>query len=201
MIGIKDQPTKTSLTLLWRLQQPQAAQAAWQELCCIYTPLVWSWAGQMGLQSSDRHDVVQDVWVRVHQNLKNFDRREEGSFRSWLKTITRNLTRDRYRRVLKAPNGTGGTDALKLWQELPDDTPEIGFVEDEEVERQTLRRHLGQELELTLAMNPKHQEVLRQLINGRTTQDVANDLGQSVGNVMQIWSRAKRKARKYLEGL
>lgn len=201
MLGIEGQRTETSLTLLGRLQHPQKKQEAWQELCCIYTPLVWSWASQMGLKGSDQEDIVQEVWVRVHQSLDSFDRRETGSFSSWLKTITRNCSRDRYRRIDRFPNGMGGTDAMRFWQDLPDDTPEGQQAEDDEVQRQTLRRHLGQELDLKMAMNSEHEEVVRQIVNGRTSKDVADGLGLSLANVAKIWSRAKHKAREYLEGL
>lgn len=182
----------TSLTLLQQLDKNDAG--AWQQLCRVYTPFVWTWAGQMGFGSSDREDVVQEVFVRVHHSLAKFTRQKEGSFRSWLKTITRNFVRDQFRRADDFPKGTGGTDAMSLWQELPNDTPDIEESEDEEVGRQALRH-------IDLGLSPLHQDVVKHVVSGRKMRDVADDLGLSYGNVMQIWSRAKRNARGYLDGL
>lgn len=103
---------QTSLTLLGRLCEQDGD--SWTRFCRIYAPFVWRWAGRMGLPVSDREDIAQEVFSRVHRSLVKFDRTQNGSFRSWLKTITGNLVRDHFRRQAATPDGTGGTDAMRL---------------------------------------------------------------------------------------
>ena len=182
----------TSLTLLGRLCEQEAD--SWERFCRIYTPFVWRWAGQMGLPVSDREDVVQEVFNRVHRSLAKFDRTQNGSFRSWLKTISRNLVRDQFRHKAGEPDAIGGTDAMRLWHELPDDTPDVEQLEDTEVERLAMRH-------LDLGLNPQHQQAVERLVAGGSPKDVADELNLTHANVLQIWSRAKRNARQLLEGL
>jgi RNA polymerase sigma-70 factor (ECF subfamily) len=60
----------TSITLLERLRQQPADQAAWAELVRRYGPLVYRWARRWHLQESDAEDVTQAVLVRLRLVMK-----------------------------------------------------------------------------------------------------------------------------------
>lgn len=80
--------TSTSILVRLRHQEPDA----WSYFDTIYRPYI---AGVCrGLQIADRDDVVQQVLLKVHKAIENFDRQRKGSFRAWLRTITVNLIAD-----------------------------------------------------------------------------------------------------------
>ena len=54
--------TGTSVSLLERLRQPDDREA-WNRFVGLYTPLIFAWARQVGLQESDAADLVQDVFT------------------------------------------------------------------------------------------------------------------------------------------
>lgn len=57
----------TSITLLERLRRPDAPDA-WDRFVELYTPLLFAWARQAGLQDADAADLVQDLFgVLVRQ--------------------------------------------------------------------------------------------------------------------------------------
>ena len=91
---------------------------AWNQLCYIYTPLVYGWIRRAGLQEADASDLVQDVFSRVLGALGKF---EHSSFRGWLLTITRNEIRVWHRRrQSRVPDAVGGSDALSQLLNAPD---------------------------------------------------------------------------------
>ena len=77
----------TSLSLLQRAcnEEPKA----WERLCTLYGPIVYSWCRRSGLQDSDAADVVQEVFQAVFRHLKEFQTRC-GVFHAWLGHITAN---------------------------------------------------------------------------------------------------------------
>src|SRR5262245_5152486 len=87
----------TPVSLLERLRRPDA-QAAWKRFVELYTPLIYSWAGRLGLQASDAADLVQDVFVTLLRTMPAFQYDPSRSFRSWLRTLVANRWRDSCRR-------------------------------------------------------------------------------------------------------
>lgn len=87
-----------------------------------FAPIVYRWCRRSGIAEADAPDVVQDVFATVARRVRDFERRrEEGSFRAWLATITRSRVLDFLRRESKHPTPAGGTDALNQLQGIPDD--------------------------------------------------------------------------------
>src|SRR5262249_45165093 len=65
----------------------------------LYTPLVYRWSRQVGLQAADAEDVGQEVFQAVARKIADFRRDQEGqTFRGWLRIIWRNKLRDFFRR-------------------------------------------------------------------------------------------------------
>jgi RNA polymerase sigma-70 factor (ECF subfamily) len=118
----------TSLTLLERVRSRD--EAAWHSLMRLYGPLVERWCDHWGLRGADVDDVRQEVFQAVAAGLDNFRRETTGgTFRGWLRVITRNKLIDYSRRRQKQPQGQGGTDANRQLQqvaepELPEDSQE-----------------------------------------------------------------------------
>jgi RNA polymerase sigma-70 factor (ECF subfamily) len=82
-----DLPTRP--TLLVRLRDLADVQA-WNEFFERYTPIIYDWTRRLGLQPADAADVTQTVFSKVVGAIQRFDYDPaRGSFRGWLKTVTR----------------------------------------------------------------------------------------------------------------
>jgi RNA polymerase sigma-70 factor (ECF subfamily) len=108
----------TRVTLLARLRQDPADQAAWAEFVELYGPHIYRWCRQWKLQDADAEDVTQDILLKLAQKLRHFAYDASLSFRGWLKTVTHHAWRDFVdgRRPTKA--ATGGSSVWEMMQTL-----------------------------------------------------------------------------------
>ena len=109
----------TSTNLIQRAQASDIE--AWERLSHLYGPLIYQWARTSGLQEQDASDVMQEVFHALARKLPSYQRRRDvGSFRGWLWTISRHKIVDHFRRIRESPQGAGGTDAYDRLQQLPE---------------------------------------------------------------------------------
>ncbi len=84
---------ETRPSLLMRLRDTSDREA-WSEFVDVYSPLVYGFLRRRSLHDSDAADVTQEVFLRVSRSIPRFIySREQGRFRDWLWTITRNEIR------------------------------------------------------------------------------------------------------------
>jgi len=97
------------------------AGEAWQEIVERYSWLVFQWSRNAGLSSQDAGDMVQNVLAQVAAYLPSFQKDGgKGSFRRWLRSITRSKIAD-FRRVDgNQPHGEGGSAAQQRLLAVPD---------------------------------------------------------------------------------
>jgi RNA polymerase sigma-70 factor (ECF subfamily) len=132
-------PNVTSLSLLQRVQVHDAL--AWERLVRLYGPLVRHWCVRGGARPEDADDLSQEVFVAVAARVERFRREGEGSFRSWVRGITRHKLLDFYRRRARHPAAaSGGTAAYDVLHEIPD--PELHSAADVEEKGELYRRAL-----------------------------------------------------------
>lgn len=115
-------PESTSHSLLLRLaaDEPQA----WQRMVDLYGALVYYWCRRQGLSPEDAADVSQEVFCGVMRGIGDFRHTGEvGSFRSWLRTLTRNKIIDLQRKAVRQPAAAGGSDAQAQLLVLPEESP------------------------------------------------------------------------------
>jgi RNA polymerase sigma-70 factor (ECF subfamily) len=113
----------TSLTLLERLSQSPADQAAWVTFVDRYGPKIYGWCRHWGVQDADAADVTQDVLLKLASRLRTFRFDPSGSFRGWLWTVAQHAwvdCRDDWRRAGRGV-GAGGEDAALAAVEARDD--------------------------------------------------------------------------------
>src|SRR6516225_7493276 len=88
---------------------------AWQEFIKLYGPVVYGFARKRGLQDADAADLMQDVMRSVSTAIGRLDYdRNQGTFRGWLFTITRNKVFNflSARRIRPQSSGDSGTNRL-----------------------------------------------------------------------------------------
>jgi RNA polymerase sigma-70 factor (ECF subfamily) len=178
--------------LLDRLRHPEE-RAAWDRFIELYTPLLYHWAGQLGLQGHDAADLVQDVFAVLVQRLPDFTYDPNKRFRNWLWTILLNRWREigRRRSTATLENGAACDDSVAV----PD--PLEVHVEEE------YRRYLvGRALEIMKAeFQPTTWKACwEHVVSGHSAAEVAAQLGISEGAVYVAKHRVLRRLRKELEG-
>jgi RNA polymerase sigma-70 factor (ECF subfamily) len=106
--------SRTSATLLGKLRQVPADQAAWEEFADRYGRKIYGWCRGWNLQEVDAEDVTQIVLLKLAAKMQNFDYDPARSFRAWLKTVTRHAWSD-FRDSRGHEMATGGSQAVQLF--------------------------------------------------------------------------------------
>src|SRR5260370_42386068 len=93
---------------------------AWQECVKLYGPVVYGFARKRGLQDADAADLMQDVMRSVSTAIGRLDYdRQQGTFRGWLFTITRNKIFNFLSARRIRPQGSGDSATNRLLNSHP----------------------------------------------------------------------------------
>jgi RNA polymerase sigma-70 factor (ECF subfamily) len=119
-----EDPIPTRYSLLSRLQNWDDQQS-WKEFFDTYWRLIYSVAIKSGLSESEAQDVVQETVISVAKDLHKFKReRALGSFKGWLRNVTRWRIADQLRKRFKPEQGEGAAAAddtpIPSLEEIPD---------------------------------------------------------------------------------
>jgi RNA polymerase sigma-70 factor, ECF subfamily len=194
----------TSSSLLGRVKQHEAE--AWNRFAELYTPLVYRWARQCGLQSSDAADVVQEVFTTVARKIDGF--RYDGpqdSLRGWLWTITRNQVRLYFRRRKERPAAIGGSTANYLLQQHAFEESHSSELIEQPQEPAGFDSHTSL-VHRAVALirqdfQPRTWQAFWQVvIEGRPAVEVAEQLGLTPGAVRQAKFRVLSRLQSELDG-
>ena len=190
---------RTSRSLVQRVQS-SSEQESWDQLASIYTPLLQRWLQQYELQSNDADDLIQDVLSVVAREVKSFDHNgRRGAFRSWLKTILINRLRNFWRSRNYRPVVGGGSDYQLHLEQLEDPASAVSAVWDREHDQMVLAR-------LRAMIKPRFSEKTyaafrRQVMDGLSAAEVAEELDMSVNAVLIAKSRVLKELRHEGQGL
>lgn len=183
----------TSESLLLRLRKANDQQA-WSKFVNLYTPLLFYWAQQTGLQSQDAADLVQDVLTIVFRKLPDFKYDPNKSFRSWLQTITLNRYREYGRKRSVSRNALTGT-ALNLLpaESVAESTWDLSYQ----------RSLFSTAMEMLKdEFRPKTWEAVRKFVlENRPAAEIAKETGVSVWTIYAAKSRLLARLREELKGL
>jgi RNA polymerase sigma-70 factor (ECF subfamily) len=114
-----DESPLTRASLLVQIRDG-ANHAAWREFVNLYGPVVYGFARKRGLQDADAADIVQDVLRSVSSAISRLDYdRQQGSFRGWLFTVTRNKVFNFLSARRIRPQGSGDTTTNRLLDSEP----------------------------------------------------------------------------------
>lgn len=185
----------TSPSLLGRVLANEPA--AWNRLVVLYAPLVWHWCRACGLQEQDQADIFQDVFQAVASHLNQFQRSAQGTFRGWLRTITRNKIYDLFRRRQREPVGAGGSDAQRWLNQVAGPN---ALAEDSQEEKAAEQSLIHRALDLIRAEFTERtwQAFWRTAVDEQDSVAVAEDLGMSPGAVRVAKCRVLQRLREAL---
>ena len=108
----------TSYSLIARLSEP-ADIAAWSDFTEVYQPAVFRYARSRGLQEADAWEVVQKVFIVVHQKISLWRPNGlSGSFRSWLLRTSHYVSQEVARDVRRCDRSLGGDSVDERLQQV-----------------------------------------------------------------------------------
>ena len=131
----------TPQTLLRRIAEyAQGDDAAeWAKFVELYAPVIRMYIAQTGNVSLvDTDDIVQDIFVRLVDVLRNGEyKKEKGRFRSYLASMVRRLLIDRHRREMVRPDREAsmkpppeGTQSIVSADDIPSNLPDPATIVD-----------------------------------------------------------------------
>jgi RNA polymerase sigma-70 factor, ECF subfamily len=176
-------------------------QKAWEYLVEASHSLVYLICFEFTGSHSEAEDLTQDVFMKVYCNLHRYDP-EKGTFRNWLRNVTRNYLVDRYRRtrLVRLSSSldeliSGPNSGLLIANLLTDTRPS---QEDHLIALET-HNHVHRALEL---LSPAARDTVRLcLIDERTHKDAADLLGVAEGTIKSRLSRARAELAQLLNPL
>ena len=108
MRAASDSSGGSSYTLLSRVQANEVR--AWERLVALYEPLVVSWCRVANVPEASIKPAVEKIFLAVAVGVADFHPdRLNCSFRTWIRTITRNLLEEDVQAELES--GASGSDA------------------------------------------------------------------------------------------
>jgi RNA polymerase sigma-70 factor, ECF subfamily len=185
---------QTRSTLLTRIRDPADAKA-WGEFVALYEPLLTAYVHRRGLREDDVRDVVQEIFARLVKSLSEFYLdRQRGRFRTWLWQVCQSALVDwarRRRRQARAEDAWLNRMSV-LSQSIESES-------DLDWERLHRRRVLCFALEkVRTRSRPKSWSCFeRHLLQGRSSAEVAGDLGLTANAVNINCSRILDRVRKF----
>jgi RNA polymerase sigma-70 factor (ECF subfamily) len=194
--------TSTSGSLLMQLKEGQPA--AWERLTALYAPLVYHWCRAMRLAEQDMPDVFQQVFQAVASHIRTFHKDRPGdTFRHWLRAITRNKVRDHFRRTARQEHAAGGTDAQIYFAQLAAPSEGEENETDNAREAEEIRHLLRGALEQIRAqvLPQTWQAFWKVVVEGKTPEEVGEELGMRPGTVRVAKSRVLARLRSELDEL
>ena len=172
----------------------------WHRLVTVYGPLVYAWCRRAGVQHSDAPDIVQEVMRSVARNIKGFHHdRRVGTFRGWLRRITKRRIIDFRRRQSRrvAPRAVGGSKFQMCLQRQEDPyvnestlAPSGGGIS--AVQQQMLDK-------VKARFSPRNWQIFWMVVvEEHDTTDVAEQFGVTVNVVRLAKSRILKRLREIM---
>jgi RNA polymerase sigma-70 factor (ECF subfamily) len=188
---------ETSVSLLERLIAAPTEED-WRRLSELYQPLLRAWMARGGVAPSDTDDLSQEVLLVVFREVGHFERRSQGAFRAWLRTILVHRMRNYFRACRHRPSATGGSAGLHLIDDLESPESEMSRLwdleHDEHVAAALMRR-------VRVDFAPATWQAFRRhVLEGESARRVANELALSPNSVLLAKSRVLKRLRQELAG-
>ncbi|MGC8866297.1 MAG: RNA polymerase sigma factor [Bacteroidales bacterium] len=172
--------------ILSLLRRPETRNYGFQLLVDTYKERLYSIVRRMVIRHDDADDIVQDVFIRIWENIDGF--REESSLYTWIYRIAINESL----RFLKSKR-------LRLFLPMLDISAQLEKLIDDpqhfsgnQIERKLQKAILKLPDKQRLVFNMRYYE-------GLTYEEISEMLGTSVGALKASYHLAVKKIEKYLD--
>lgn len=189
---------RTSPTLLGRLRQAPADQAAWADFVDRYGRQIYGWCRRWGLQDADAEDVTQSVLVRLAEKMRAFAYDPTRSFRGWLRTLTHHAWSDFLEGRRRGSVGSGDTDILDRLHSV-EASDDLARQLDAECERELLEEAMTR---VRLRVEARTWDAFRLLaLEGSSGAEAAARLGMKVATVFVARAKVQRMIQEEVRKL
>lgn len=190
--------SNTSPTLLGRLRRSPHDQSAWGSFVARYAPQILAWCRHWGLPEFDAQDVTQEVLLALAREMREFEYDATGSFRGWLRTVTRRAWLRYLEQQQRPGRGSGDTNpwgqvnAHQAGDDLLQKLAEVG-------ERELLEQALAR---VQLRVQPNTWEAFRlTALEEVAGAEVAARLAMPLGSVYVAKSNVRRMIQEEIDRL
>jgi RNA polymerase sigma-70 factor (ECF subfamily) len=182
----------TQSSLLVRLKTAEDAEA-WGRFVRLYTPIILHWIARLGIESQQRFDVCQEIFLVLFDRSSWLANERPKSFRSWLRTVTVNKCHD----LIRKQQRTTEARSHEVVDLVVEDPSQI--LTDREyhafVARQALQLMRDSFAETTW------RACWESVVLERPAADIASQLGITVNAVYLARGRVLKRLRQELAGL
>lgn len=208
MTVIQNQSSSDILTQFSLIEQAKANEpVAWELVFVIYAPLIMRWARYEGVECPyEVENVCQEVFAKIVKNIASFKRREKGrgSFRGWLRVITRNHIYTQ-RMGKSRPKTIGGSKWNLLLNQIPCTARSNNSLldsqdESDSVERSMIFRRIMDWVEQHYS-DKQTRAFKRVVIDQCSARDVADELDLTPNVVYQYKSRILARIRQVFKDM
>lgn len=189
--------SETSATLLARLRQVPADEAAWAKFTERYGRKIYAWCRQWNLQEADAEDVTQIVLLKLAATMQSFVYDPEKKFRAWLKTVVRHAWSDFWsgRKAVVAAGGSQAVEMLHTVEAREDLVQRL----DEEFDRELLEEAQARVRQRVVPRTWQAFELTA--IQGRSGADAGAALGMKVATVFVARSKVQKMLQEEIRKL
>jgi RNA polymerase sigma factor (sigma-70 family) len=199
---------KTQPSLLVRIRDAND-HLAWHRFVEVYAPPLYQYGRRQGLQDADASDLTQEIFRRVVRAMGSLDyNRQQGTFRGWLFTLTRNCYRNYLasatHRAKTDGKAIGGSGYHQLLDQIPDSNTADTLADNSRLWDEQYEHHLLEVASANIRENfaPNTWQAFWQTaVVGKSPQEVACELEMSVGSVYVAKSRIVTRLKQEIEQL
>jgi RNA polymerase sigma-70 factor (ECF subfamily) len=158
----------------------------WEEVARVHGRKIYNFAYRLTGNPDDAHDLVQEVLLRVHRGLSNY---QPGSFEGWLWRITRNAFLDDVRRQKRRPTAP-----------LPDEVDRWAHAATESADAEYARISLGDDIQkalLELPIDFREAVILCDVV-GLSYEEIAKAVAVPIGTVRSRIHRGRKILKELL---
>lgn len=145
------------------------------------------------ISGKENEDLEQEVYLKVWKNSEKY--KEKGSFKSWINTIAKNVTKDYLKSAAKKHETLTSEDDDTVFRNIKDKkaSPELRLIKNERQKRI---------MDAINHLKPKFKEVIiYSEIYGYTYEDCAKKFNCPVGTIKSRIYNAKKELAEQLKDL
>ena len=192
---------ETRSSLIQRLKATINGES-WEDFFHTYWELIYNVARRAGLSEADAQDIVQETILKVHTSLDKFEyNRKRGSFKGWLRTVTRSRLAEHFKKQQRRPMRLEplAEEGDPLADMADPEGPEIERIWNEEWHRNLIQAALVRTKKLT---SPKQFQIFKcHYIEEWTVRETCRTLGVNAAQVYMAKQRVGKIFREAVESL
>jgi RNA polymerase sigma factor (sigma-70 family) len=194
-----DDSHRTRPSLLVRLRDNDDHEA-WAQFVAIYGPLIYGFGRKQGLQDADAADLTQEALGQAARSMRGLDYDPgRGSFRGWLFTVVRHLLARLRKRLQRAGEGTGDSEALERLEQIAQDEEALSALWDVEHERHV---YAWASSRVRQEVQPSTWEAFQKTaVEGRPPIEAAKELGMTLAAVYLAKNRVMQRLKAHVREL